>query len=294
MTRPLDTLIDPGNCVVILDTCSVRALAHEGVCPTWVSSFKDMALNGYSFSLSDVAFAELVEQISRGAINSVCRDRMIERLDEFINQELPVFMGKIDIVAAIGGRHSKPDWSIEEFRDISRTGWLELRNTIESSDKDHAVKGFLQEEREDWVEHFELLTEITKKLNISTNNLHENTDLVLDTAFKVLDKDNKFPEQPFSMRCDLQIKLLWRQFVRMKKKNRAYNPQSTNKKNDGIDFDLYRYLMIPAFVVSNDNGFFVGIDDINSYQVSWFKKPAELSQEWDRGETPRLMWPPIR
>ncbi len=70
-----------------------------------------------------------------------------------------------------------------------------------------------------------------------------------------------------------------------------YDPTSLKKLNDGIDFDLYRYLMLPAFVVADDSGFFTKITDIPSFQVKWFCKPQALADAWSRGESPVPHWP---
>ncbi|HDR9000093.1 TPA: hypothetical protein QDB01_006105 [Burkholderia vietnamiensis] len=78
--------------------------------------------------------------------------------------------------------------------------------------------------------------------------------------------------------------------MRTRKTKEPYNPGSSNHLNDGIDFDLYRYLMLPAFVVSDDNGFHSKIADIKSPQRTWFKKPEELAAAWERGELSCPTW----
>jgi hypothetical protein len=96
------------------------------------------------------------------------------------------------------------------------------------------------------------------------------------------------------VRLDLQMRLFWRQFVRSVKLKERYNPASQKNKNDGIDFDFYYYLALPALVVSIDDGFFGRISDIKSFQKSWFFKPQELADSWLRGDRPWPSWPASR
>ena len=105
--------------------------------------------------------------------------------------------------------------------------------------------------------------------------------------------DNTSPtlSPPLSVRWDLKMRLLWRQYVRSKKTMSAYDPTSPKKKNDGIDFDIYNYLLLPALIVATDSGFFEKIEDIKSYQKAWFWKPETLAQAWVDKKRPRAEWP---
>lgn len=93
------------------------------------------------------------------------------------------------------------------------------------------------------------------------------------------------------MRWDLQVRFFWRQYVRSKKEIEPYDPTSRKKRNDGIDFGVFQYLMLPALVVATDKGFFDKIADIKSYQKPWFWKPEDLATAWTSGERPRPIWP---
>ncbi|CAN0621130.1 protein of unknown function [Burkholderia multivorans] len=91
-------------------------------------------------------------------------------------------------------------------------------------------------------------------------------------------------------RQDLQTRYLWRQWVRTREANAPYDPNNPKKVNDGIDLDLYRYLILPALVVSDDGGFHGTIADIKSPQRTWFQKPEELAAAWEHGELSCLTW----
>ncbi|MHC8361981.1 hypothetical protein ACYZUA_17110 [Pseudomonas sp. LS2P72] len=93
------------------------------------------------------------------------------------------------------------------------------------------------------------------------------------------------------MRSHLELLYCWTQFSSMQKAKRAYDPNSVNSRNDGIDFDLYRFLKLPAFVVTLDKGFLEGLIDIKSYQAAWFFRPQELADSWSAGDQPKPSWP---
>ena len=286
MVKPLNEVVSKTDCIVILDTCIARELAHEDKCPEWVATYEEMALDGYSFSLSDVAFAELADQINRDSIKEKEKVRMIERLSRFINQNLPVFLGKRDIIASLGGKHNQPDWSIKEFIELSKSAWNYLQEN--SSNKYIPVSEVLQEERNHWVEIFKNLAE---KNSHDNNKLHEKSEEILDFTFQAIDKNKVFSNPPESIRVDLQVRLLWRQFLRSRESKFPYDPSSKKKKNDGIDFDLYLYFYIPALVITLDDGFFKSIKDIKSYQKDWFVKPEYLASQWREGVKLNPSWP---
>lgn len=78
--------------------------------------------------------------------------------------------------------------------------------------------------------------------------------------------------------------------MRTRKSKEPYDPTSVKKVNDGIDFDLYCYLMLPAFVVASERGFYGEIADIKSLQRDWFWRPEELAAARAVGERPRPIW----
>jgi len=60
---PPRLIIDDQQIMVVLDTSPVRELAHESDCPDWVCTFEEMSNQGYSFSLADGTFAELINAV---------------------------------------------------------------------------------------------------------------------------------------------------------------------------------------------------------------------------------------
>lgn len=93
------------------------------------------------------------------------------------------------------------------------------------------------------------------------------------------------------MRSHLEVMYCWRQFSRMQQTKNGYDPDNIKKRNDGIDFDLYRFLKLRALVVTEDKGFLTGLADIKSYQTTWFYTPRNLANTWASGKSPTPAWP---
>ncbi len=286
--QPLDELIPAGTTVVVLDTSPARNLAYSNAAPPWVTTFAEMARNGYSFSLADNAFAELITQIASGAITEEQAARILAHLKTFLNPSLPILSGKRDIYALIGSNEKAPDWSIDQVRALSTKSW-DLLNRANSATggEPFSADDDLQSEREAWFAVFEKLGES----EVTDEPLNEYKHKQLTIALTGSDSKVSELSPPLSVRWDLQMRLLWRQFVRSKKTSEPYDPTSQKKRNDGIDFDLFHYLLLPALVVATDSGFFEKLADIKSYQTTWFWKPEALAQAWEGGDRPRAKWP---
>ncbi|MFJ3368196.1 hypothetical protein [Pseudomonas sp. NPDC086251] len=315
------------KCIVVLDTNVARKLGESTTWPDWLGTFCNMALSGeYTFALADGAFAELLNQITKpvGGMSDGCFSRMIQGLETFIDPDYPIILGKKDILGMLGINGKEP-WCAVEVRQLSKDGWQKLcKVQLEPKVAQYLsrVEKILQEEREEWAAHFQkfdnhfaleiaavkrritelqshsgvhalalsnLLREFQQKL-LALNNLKELEGKVLEDALAALDADRKVAGVSMSARCDLQIRYLYRQWVRTRKSKRAYSPASHNNRNDGIDFDFYRFLMLPALVVTEDNGFLTRISDIPSAQKTWFMTPDELAARWEGGGRPRPTW----
>ena len=286
--QPLYNLLPADTQIVVLDTSAARNLAHTNTTPQWVDIFAMMSHNNYSFSLADNAFAELLSQIVSGAITSEEALIMKCRLETFLNMKLPILPGKMDISALIGVDKPIPDWSTDEVLELSSQSWSFLMNAGTTKVTNQVRTNVeLQSEREAWINIFEKLGKCAE----TGEPLHEYKHTQLDNAFAHIDNTAPGLSPPLSTRADLQLRLLWRQYVRSKKHSKAYDPTSPKKKNDGVDFDLYYYLYLPALIVTTDEGFFKKLKDIDSFQKEWFWKPEDLAQAWSNGKQPWARWP---
>ena len=288
MTNSNSRKVIPDNqCIVLLDTNVARELGFGASPPAWVDTFAEMAKSGYSFSLADATVAELLNQYTDGRINTQYdHAKMISTLSKFLNPQVPVLLGKRDIMQMIGAKPLDESWSEAEVLELSKQAWDFLAAAKPDTPFDHAM---LQEERDDWKKIFQSLEESWEEMG-SPSDLDELAHPQLDLALEKMDHGEGVSPS-MSIRNDLQTRLLWRQFVRSKLAMEPYDPTSAKKKNDGIDFDFYRYLALPALVVSSDKGFFGSLATIDSFQKAWFHKPDELAEAWKNGARPLPQWP---
>lgn len=282
-----------GRTVVVLDTNAARNLGEEEIEPTHVATFESMARDGYLFSLADGAVAELLNQRLGGQISDTAYSRMLSRIERFLDTELPMFPGASDISAVIGGGAGAHPWSAENFHAVADASMAYLRAAndladggLGERDRQRAAAA-LQEARDGWIEHFgPMLLEFPP-----TDEDDELGGPTFEAFLRRADEESPLPYPPFSTRLDLGLKFAWRQHVRKNRSVEPYDPTNRKKLNDGIDFELYYFLMLPGLLVTSDKGFGVRLDPISSFQRDWIWKPEELAAAWSNGERPEPRWP---
>lgn len=288
-----DRLLVPENkVIVVLDTAPARELAYAKETPPWVETFAQMAKDGYSFSLADGALTELLAQRHRNALSATDCLKILERLECFLNPELPVMLGKRDLSGML--QINEEPWDMRECLELSKYALKLLKQCADPSDQQQSPEWALQEERDDWVGLFAGWQQILDDINAEDPS--EPIDVNLLTS-GMLDQMARHQDEwtslvpSMSVRNHLKNRYMWRQFVRKQKHKNAYDPTSSKKRNDGIDADLYLYLILPALIVTTDSGFFGGLADIESFQKGWFFQAQELANEWLRGMRPAPTWP---
>lgn len=113
-------LIPDHKIIVILDTSPVRDLAFETVQPSWIKTFSEMAADGYSFSLAEAAAAELLNQVRTSATPLAAHQQAIAWVSTFLNPEVPVLPGKMDVEGMIG---LLEDWDVREASYLATMLW---------------------------------------------------------------------------------------------------------------------------------------------------------------------------
>ena len=284
------SLIPDDQIIVVLDTSPARNLAHEDT-PEWLDTFIEMSESGYSFSLSEVAGGELMVQYRSGRIPHEDYFKMLDSLEKFLNPKMPVIPGKLDIELMIGIQHDEAD--IEETLELATRAWDLLCCPLEADmNIGPSFETLIEQERLEWNEFLETIaiTTMVHGVEISEKNPDQTSQFLLkcmaDKFYPGVDID-----PPMSTRMHLELLYRFRQSARTQLSKKPYNPQNKNKKNDGIDVNLYRYLILPALVVADDKGFFNSIKNIESFQVNWFFRPKELAKAWLDGLSPQPVWP---
>ncbi|WP_321936253.1 hypothetical protein [Paraburkholderia sp. J8-2] len=296
MTHSKRRLIPDEQTIVVLDTSPVRDIGHHGV-PAWVATFADMAKDGYVFSLADGACAELLSAHARGT--SITDDELrtiIDAVEPFLNPDIPVMLGKVDIMRMIGEADAPAEWEAE-VRGLSQRAWQTLKASVSTPlDKRVSAAAELQEDRDDWIGAFakfdagyeQWVTEDPNRKHLFPLNPYEHPLLDLQFASLATRSVQRHPDM--AVRADLQLRYEWRQWVRSRQEKDGYNPSSKKKRNDGVDLDMYPYLMLPALMVAGESGFHSKIADIHSPQLIWIWEPQALADAWSGGERPRAAW----
>lgn len=296
MTHPRRKIISDEQCIVVLDTSPVRSIAYESAMPAWVGTFADMSKGGYSFSLADGACIELLTQHARGSITDDELTRIVAATETYLNPEMPVLLGKVDLMRMIGESSAPTGWEADTLA-LSKQVWQRLKSASSTPpEKRISGEAELQEDRDDWIGAFakfdlgleEWLSEDPSREEQFPLHLYKHP--LLDVQFRSIAARSVHQHPDMAERVDLQMRYQWRQWVRARQEKDGYNPASKRNRNDGVDLDMYRYLMLPALVVAGDSDFHKRISDINSPQLDWFCRPQELADAWTRGECPRPTW----
>ncbi|HEK1010713.1 TPA: hypothetical protein SMP92_004014 [Pseudomonas putida] len=143
-------IIDQSQTIVVLDTNAARNLAHEVECPPWALTFEEMKKNGYSFSLADGAFMELLNQRARDVIKAHEVERMCRRLSVFLNPDLPIMLGKNDLLGMLQ-INTRP-WSERSCRSESIQNWHRLLESVNAPTPGDSPEAILQDARDEWID----------------------------------------------------------------------------------------------------------------------------------------------
>ncbi|WEE79507.1 hypothetical protein LZ683_09150 [Comamonas testosteroni] len=283
-------IISDNEIIVVLDTSTVRNLAFVSEPPSWVTTFAKMSRDGYSFSLADAAAAELLNQVRSNRTIISKHKQSIEWVSTFLNPEIRVLPGGIDVQRMIDStdiRHA------EETRHLADIAWEMLLHPLEEDVEDRRpFDELLDEDRDEWMSYLADTDEHLYMFGLDVRRSDPTLvkDYLIDLLAGAIDKgESIFP--PFSTRRHLEIRYRVRQYVRTTLTKKPYNPASKKNRNDGIDLTLYDYLMLPALVLANDSGFYSSLNDIDSFQKSWFMTPEKLASEWLEGKRPHPKWP---
>ncbi|ODS34387.1 MAG: hypothetical protein SCARUB_00518 [Candidatus Scalindua rubra] len=286
-----------------MDTNVIRNLCYAD--EPWITTFQKMASDGYHFCLSDILFAEFLEQFERGSIIGEQYRIAIQRANMFVSRTLPVLPGKAELyqMSGIKDKHLSNDFDPEYTQRDSEAKWGWMKALSEPADLaikvvrvkvgNQAYKYSFQagvaartldEERLKWsqfVKQFDALT---------TNRIREKRTEILKKMAEI--EDNWADcDPPLSVRFDLWNKNLFETVAQRSISKEPYNPESNKRKNDGIDFLLKQAFLLPALVCTADKNFIGRFANIDSFQKEWIYTPEDLTDAWTRKEITRPEWP---
>jgi len=244
-------LIAEDQTIVILDTLVARALGDDPR-PDWLPVLQEMSRNGYSFSLGDTTTGELILQVRNRQISSIQHRRMITALKTFLNPVARGLPSGVDVMTILGYSTAPP---IEETTHLARRMWRQLCDPFwQFSARGASLEEIRREERADWPSWLKRVADAVKLAGIDLPGSDPLTaaERLADTCQKGLDSEIHI-DPPMSVRRHLEIRYRFRQVARSVKAKEPYDPKNPKRMNDGIDVDLYQYLVLPAFILSEDS-----------------------------------------
>ena len=274
---------------VALDTGIFRELCHAKSEPEWFSTFVEMAKEGWSFHLTDVCFAEIIAARERSAITDVEGKKAVVMLEQILSAYFPCLPGNQKLFHLCGFRDKDcPVYDFDEDfeREYSVATWKGLKQLMASGEiseevtftvkgkvykcplKEGEAEAVLKEEREDWI-----------------NAMAHKPVPDFDYEQCVQDIKSNFDEWaqtdglPMSLRGDIiaHVQAEWE--IRIAS---GYNPSSSKRKNDGIDFHLNFPFLLPALLLTTDKKFKNLLQGLKSYQANWVFLPKELAEKWEQ------------
>ncbi|AXF85620.1 hypothetical protein DTO96_101351 [Ephemeroptericola cinctiostellae] len=259
---------------VVLDTCVVRELLPHSEMPSWVETFILMSKKGYSFSLADGTVLELIKQISTCQIRLEDLPKLFVTLELFLDMAEPVLPGKVDLQGRIGALRKGHNWTLEESLQTGLRYWEMLKNPV--LEYNITAPQIIDDEIDSYREMF----------NKTAAQSLQTDESVLIQAFNVLDRQCPDLIPPLSTRMELQIKYFYNKFKSSSLQQKGYNPLSNKNSNDAVDFDLFRYLSLPAFVITFEKKYLNLSGFIDSIQTRWLMKPNDLCLRWEKNVEP--------
>lgn len=285
---------------VALDTGIFRKLCHTKSEPEWFSTFVKMAKNGWSFHLTDVCFAEIIAARERSAITDAEGKRAVVLLEQILSEYFPCLPGNRTLFYLCGFRHKDDsDYDFDENfqREYSIALWKGLKQLMASGKiseevtftvkgkvykcplKEREAEEVLKEERAKWI------NAMTRKPEPDFDYEQCVQDIKCD-----FDKRTEIDGLPMSVRGDI-IAHAMAELERWRASISGYNPGSSKRRNDGIDFHLNFSFLWPALLVTTDKKFKNFLRGLKSYQANWVFLPKELAEKWEQQTLIEPTWP---
>lgn len=294
--------------IIILDTNVIRDIVM-GDCLT--DAFVALVREGGTIHIADGAFVEILSWLHTTLEAWSAWERARSRFDEFIDPKAPVMMGGREVLAQAGLVFGAPPSTFlpDEQLEVNRQIWQQLmraKSLREASSLYRLVHAHgklsrlhfnalgapnqVARQKDSWVDMFDGYAEAAKAERFSIaggipQNLLEER---VATIGRFLDGCCT-SSPPASMRMDAMLRIHLLLSFRSLQKKRPYNAKKN--QNDAFDFDLYRYLALPAALCTSDKGIFNDLCAGNAWQIQWVAKPEELLDSERRRQILDLHWP---
>lgn len=300
------TAVSPGQ--VALDTSVVRALGdtrrpfHADV-GLGLRALRD---HGFTLHLADGTIAELTSQLSERRIPWPEWVRARSALKKMLNHSEPVLLGGWELLAEagifIGAK--RPSRSRQDIR----AGWKRMEKArsydelwkvrpfradgrvVLGGTKRDVARGLVDSEKDSWVEGLDDVADVARAEGVQDIQTKEWIELVeiIGRGFEA--RLTVATDPPPSVRLDALIRVYARY---SRQRVQSVGPYNAEKRaNDAFDYDLLRYLALPALVCTCDETTLVqAIEQAGSWQRTWVLGITELRKLAQGAEPPQLIWP---
>lgn len=116
----------------------------------------------------------------------------------------------------------------------------------------------------------------------------ERLERTVNSLGRGLDSKNPIQVPPESVRWDAVIRAITIFAIRSLRTKHAYS--ADKHKNDSFDFDLLRYLALPAAICTCDRRLRSVLKDSNAWQAQWVVSPEDLTTRAGRKSVAELRW----
>ena len=279
---------------IILDTNIIRNLCYKDY--YWINDFEKMSKEHYQFCLPDYALFEFINQFaneSKDMIPLANFQKGIEQISRFISKDFPVLFGNNKIFKQTGFKvdtHSKNN-DPSYYKEFSKAIWNFVTsadnssffknnkmtfsvnlNKYESKLEIDLIEQTFQKQRDQWTDYIKTLIEKVAPYHNPKDQIDEFSFIRKRMSEWIFERSDCIE------RVDIISKYIYSFILNSNIKNK-YNPESNKNKNDGIDFNIIFFHLIPSIICSEDR-FIRKFQNFQSYQNSWFYKPSELAQAW--------------
>jgi hypothetical protein len=297
----------PQRCV--LDANVVRVLGHpeDPRHRTVAAGLRRLRDSAFSLHLADGAIVELLPQIRAGAFKWPEWVRARNSLRSLLDVREPIMLGGWEALAEAGIFYLGEPVPPPTLRQETRAGWkifMKARTAAEMARprpvrvggrweilgaRPQAASGVVQDEKDSWGDGLDRVLETAVDQNISKIG-GDDFEKVVDAVGKGYDARASFSEAPPpSVRFDAMIRV-YVHFCRLRLGSRPYNPKK--RGNDAMDYDLLRYLALPALLCTCDERTLIAaVEQSGTWQRRWVMAPSDLQAILDGGPLPDLAWP---
>lgn len=294
---------------LVLDANVVRYVVLGDIDPAPLFTY---VRAGGSVHIADGTIVELIAALHEQRLpwpKWTARRSEIARL---VDHKAPIMLGGADLLDACGVKFQRPRTrfprplqrflnrrSFELFmhaRSLHDASRLEVRFVEQGRPRVviidmTAASKQLETSYSDWIAGFERLDVAAEKQGVALPGRGVPCELLQAQARSLqgfLDA-NVRSTPPASLRLDAQVRVHSLLHLRRLKTKEPYNARKN--RHDALDFDLCRYLAMPAAICTADDRFRTKLRDAGTWQSRWVVTPDELADSDVRRELMHLRWP---